>query len=143
MSKNIRDKVSIVGVGACKFGENWDQSREDMIVDAAYEAYADAGIDEPQKQIEAVFCGSVYPSGGTGEVAEALKLFGKPISKFQAVQHQLAGFVVTTRVLWIARIQPGRVGLLGEDRRWREPLSCSCDSNLFPGLNSRSMTWID
>ena len=45
MSKNIRDKVSIVGVGACKFGENWDQSREDMIVDAAYEAYADAGID--------------------------------------------------------------------------------------------------
>jgi len=81
MSKNIRDKVSIVGVGACKFGENWDQSREDMIVDAAYEAYADAGIDEPQKQIEAVFSGSVYPSGGTGEIAEALKLFGKPISK--------------------------------------------------------------
>ncbi len=81
MAESIRDKVAIVGVGACKFGENWDRSREDMIVDAAYEAYADAGIDEPQRQIEAVFCGSVYPSGGTGEVAEALKLFGKPISK--------------------------------------------------------------
>ncbi|MCH2170801.1 acetyl-CoA acetyltransferase [Myxococcota bacterium] len=81
MSKTIRDKVAIVGVGACKFGENWDKSREDMIVDAAYEAYADAGIDDPQRQIEAVFCGSVYPNGGTGEVAEALKLFDRPISK--------------------------------------------------------------
>ena len=51
MAESIRDKVAIVGVGACKFGENWQKSREDMIVEAAYEAYADAGIDEPQKQI--------------------------------------------------------------------------------------------
>ena len=41
---SIKDKVAIVGVGCCKFGENWDKSEEDMIVDAAYEAYADAGI---------------------------------------------------------------------------------------------------
>ena len=45
--EGIRDKVSIVGVGCCQFGENWDKSPSDMIVDAAYEAYADAGIDEP------------------------------------------------------------------------------------------------
>ena len=36
-SDAIRDKVSIVGVGCCQFGENWDQSPADMIVDAAYE----------------------------------------------------------------------------------------------------------
>ena len=42
MSGSIKDKVAVVGVGACKFGENWNSSREDMIVDAAYEAYADA-----------------------------------------------------------------------------------------------------
>ena len=42
--ESIRDKVSIVGIGCCQFGENWDQSPADMIVDAAYEAYADAGI---------------------------------------------------------------------------------------------------
>ena len=41
--KGIRDEVAIVGVGCCQFGENWDQSPSDMIVDAAYEAYADAG----------------------------------------------------------------------------------------------------
>ncbi len=80
---NIRDKTAIVGVGCSHFGENWDKAPEDMIVEAAYEAYADAGIDDPQTQIEAVFCGSVYPSRGTGEVAESLKLFGKPVSLVQ------------------------------------------------------------
>jgi acetyl-CoA C-acetyltransferase len=54
-----------------------------MIVEAAFEAYEDAGIDEPQKQIEAVFCGAVYPSRGTAEVADSLKLFGRPISMVQ------------------------------------------------------------
>ena len=80
MSGSIRDRTAIVGVGACRFGENWDQSREDMMVEAAYEAYADAGIDDPQARIDAVFCGAVYPREGTAEVAEALKIFGKPIS---------------------------------------------------------------
>ena len=79
----IRDKVAIVGMGCCKFGENWDKAPEDMIVEAAFEAYADAGIESPQQQIEAVFCGSVYPSKGTAEVADALKLFGRPVSMVQ------------------------------------------------------------
>lgn len=76
----IRDKVAIVGMGCCKFGENWTQSPADMIVEAAYEAYEDAGIAEPQRQIDAVFCGAVYPSKGTAEVADALKLYGRPVS---------------------------------------------------------------
>ena len=38
----IRDKVAVVGMGCCKFGENWDKDPQDMIVEAAYEAYADA-----------------------------------------------------------------------------------------------------
>ncbi len=76
----IKDKVAIVGMGCCKFGENWDKGPEDMIVEAAYEAYADAGIDDPQKRIEAVFCGAQYPSKGTAEVADALKLYNRPVS---------------------------------------------------------------
>ena len=39
----VRDKVAIVGMGCSKFGENWDKDPQDMIVDAAYEAYQDAG----------------------------------------------------------------------------------------------------
>ena len=68
MKDAIRDKVAVVGMGCCKFGENWDKAPEDMIVEAAYEAYQDAGIEDPQRQIEAIFVGSVYPSRGTAEV---------------------------------------------------------------------------
>jgi acetyl-CoA C-acetyltransferase len=83
MNDAIRDKTAVVGVGCSQFGENWDKAPEDMIVEAAYEAYADAGIEDPQKRIDAVFCGSVYPSRGTGEVAESLKLFDRPVSLVQ------------------------------------------------------------
>ncbi|MCP4004153.1 MAG: acetyl-CoA acetyltransferase [bacterium] len=79
--EGIRDKVAIVGVGACKFGENWDQSPSDMIVDAAYGAYADAGIENPQEQIDAVFSGSLYSNKGPHELSDALKLFNKPITE--------------------------------------------------------------
>jgi acetyl-CoA C-acetyltransferase len=76
---SIKDKVAIVGVGCCKFGENWDKSEEDMIVDAAYEAFADAGIEDPSKQIDAIYCGSLYTKNGPVEVGEALKLY-KPLT---------------------------------------------------------------
>ena len=42
---NIKDKVAVIGMGCVKFGENWDTSAGDMMVDAAYEAYEDAGIE--------------------------------------------------------------------------------------------------
>ena len=76
----LRDKVAVTGVGCCRFGENWDQAPSDMIVDAAYEAYADAGIGEPQRQIDAVFTGSIYSNKGPHECSDALKLFGKPVT---------------------------------------------------------------
>ena len=52
-----------------------------MIVDAAYEAYADAGIEDPQRQIEAVFAARSLPARrAPPRCADALKLFGKPVS---------------------------------------------------------------
>jgi acetyl-CoA C-acetyltransferase len=78
-SESIRDQVAIVGVGCCKFGENWDQSPSDMIVDAAYEAYEDAGLEKPQEQVDAVFTGSLYSQKGPHECSDALKLW-KPVT---------------------------------------------------------------
>ena len=80
MRQGIRDRVAIVGVGCSQFGENWDLSPSDMIVDAAYEAYADAGIDDPQERIDAVFTGSLYSQKGPHECSDALKLFVKPVT---------------------------------------------------------------
>ena len=57
---SLRDKAAIVGVGCSQFGENWTMDAEDMIVDAVFEAYEDAGIGEPDRQIDAIYCGSLY-----------------------------------------------------------------------------------
>ena len=83
MRESLRDRVAIVGAGCSAFGENWTMSAEDMIVEAAFEAYADAGLENPQQQLDAVFCGALYPSRGTAEVAESLKLFDLPITLVQ------------------------------------------------------------
>ncbi|HTY82418.1 MAG TPA: acetyl-CoA acetyltransferase [Dehalococcoidales bacterium] len=75
---SIKDKVAIVGMGCVKFGENWDKSLEDMVIDAAYEAYQDAGIDP--KEIQAAWWGSVF-AGETGQILAApLKLSYIPVT---------------------------------------------------------------
>ena len=45
MSKGIKDKVAILGMGCAKFGERWEDDAEDLMVEAYTEALADAGIE--------------------------------------------------------------------------------------------------
>ncbi len=78
---NIRDKVAIIGVGCCKFGENYHQSSEDMVVDAALEAYADAGIEPGQ--IQAAWVGTIGSGTAGTSLADPLKLFNIPITRVE------------------------------------------------------------
>ncbi len=48
MAKGIKDKVAILGMGCSRFGERWDASPEDLMVEAYNEAMADAGISPDQ-----------------------------------------------------------------------------------------------
>jgi acetyl-CoA C-acetyltransferase len=64
MAESIKDKVAIVGMGCTKFGELWDKSASDLIVDASYEAFEDAGVDP--KDIEACWIGT---AGESSEIA--------------------------------------------------------------------------
>ncbi len=75
---SIKDRVAIVGMGCVKFGENWGLSLEDMIIDAVYEAYADAGADP--RDIQAAWWGTCF-AGETGQIlATPLKLKYIPVT---------------------------------------------------------------
>ena len=77
----IKDRVAIIGMGCTKFGERWDASAADLMVEAAYEAYADAGIEA--KDVQAAWLGTVS-SFRTGQpLAEALKLDYIPITRVE------------------------------------------------------------
>src|SRR5258708_21508387 len=81
----MKDKVAIIGVGCTKFGDLFEQSYEDMVLEAANAAFADAGI-EPER-IDAAWFGSYSPYGGHGKasvsLADAPRLFGKPITRLE------------------------------------------------------------
>lgn len=42
---SIADRVAVIGMGCTKFGERWDQSGDDMLIDACYEAFEDAKVE--------------------------------------------------------------------------------------------------
>jgi acetyl-CoA C-acetyltransferase len=78
----IRDQVAIVGMGCCKFGERWDAGAGDLAIEAAYEAYEDAGVGP--EDIQACWVGQMFlsPNGiGGSMVADALKLSGIPVMR--------------------------------------------------------------
>ncbi len=76
----IKDKVAIVGMGCTKFGERWDKGVEDLIVEAAYEAFEDAGI-EP-KDIQAAWIGTVF-SGLSAITLSPLQLQYIPVTRVE------------------------------------------------------------
>ncbi len=80
MAVSIKDKVAIVGMGCTKFGELWDKSSTDLVVDAAYEAYEDAGI-EPD-QIDAAWGGTVFQLMGI-VASVPLRLKYKPVTRVE------------------------------------------------------------
>ena len=55
--ESIKDKVAIVGMGCTKFGELWDKDIDDLIIEAAQEAFEDAGISS--KDIDAAWVGCI------------------------------------------------------------------------------------
>ena len=67
----IRDKVAILGMGCAKFGERWDASAEDLMVEAFTECIEDAGID--RKEIEACWLGTCIPEVNVGSTAMPLQ----------------------------------------------------------------------
>lgn len=80
-SKGICDRVAIVGMGCTKFGEHWNRSASDLLVDAVQDAYGSAGI-EPDN-VDAYWLGTTG-SGISGlTLSEPLKIQYKPVTRLE------------------------------------------------------------
>ncbi len=76
--ENMRDKVAIVGMGCTKYDDHYDKTGEDLLVEACYEAFADAGVGP--NDIQAGWLGG----GITGQtLAHALKLNFVPVTRIE------------------------------------------------------------
>lgn len=64
MARGIKDRVAILGMGCSKFGERWDASPEDLMVEAYNEAMADAGI--APEQLDAAWFSTHMDDVGVG-----------------------------------------------------------------------------
>jgi len=80
-SKGIRDQVAIVGMGCTSFGEHWDRSTDDMLVDSSGEALKSAGI--PLGDVDAFWLGTMG-SGISGlTLSRPLKIDYKPVTRLE------------------------------------------------------------
>lgn len=80
-SRGIKDRVAIIGMGCTRFGEHWDKGTDDLLIDAAYEAYESAGI--APDDIEAYWLGTMG-SGISGlTLSVPLKIGYKPVTRVE------------------------------------------------------------
>ena len=80
-SKGIRDQVAIVGMGCTTFGEHWDRSTDDMLIDASGDALKSAGI--PLADVDAFWLGTMG-SGVSGlTLSRPLKIDYKPVTRLE------------------------------------------------------------
>jgi acetyl-CoA C-acetyltransferase len=85
MPRGIRDRVVIIGMGCVRFGERWDRSGEDLLVEAFQEALADASITRDMIDAAWLAVGmdavNLGPSGIPGAIA--LNLDTVPVTKVE------------------------------------------------------------
>ncbi len=80
-SHGIKDRVAIVGMSCTPFGEHWDMGLDDLIIDAADEAFVSAGLTK--EDVDAFWLGTAQ-SGMSGlMVSRPLRLRGKPVSRVE------------------------------------------------------------
>ena len=83
MAESIKDKIAIIGMYCTQFGELWDKDSMDLITEAAYGAFEDAGVES--KQIEAIWVGyGAVDNSATGVIiSQTLQLPFIPITHIE------------------------------------------------------------
>jgi acetyl-CoA C-acetyltransferase len=85
MARGIKDKVVILGMGCSRFGERWDCNAEDLVVEAAEECFADAGVG--REQIDAAWFSTAIEEQHVGKsgvpLAFTLRLPFIPVTRVE------------------------------------------------------------
>jgi acetyl-CoA C-acetyltransferase len=80
-SNGIRDRAAIVGMGCTNFGEHWDLSTDDLLIESSQAAMASAGVGPDD--IDAYWFGTMG-SGISGlALSRALRLENKPVTRLE------------------------------------------------------------
>jgi acetyl-CoA C-acetyltransferase len=80
-SHGIKDRVAIVGMGCTRFTEHWDKSADDLLIDAAHEAFTSAGVDKDT--VDAYWLGTAQTGMSGITLARPLQLEGKPVTRVE------------------------------------------------------------
>ncbi|MEY2475895.1 MAG: acetyl-CoA C-acetyltransferase [Actinomycetota bacterium] len=80
-SHGIKDRVAIVGMACTPFGEHWDRSADSLMVQAAGEACASAGIEK--EAIDAFWLGTAQTGMSGITLARPLQVEGKPVTRVE------------------------------------------------------------
>jgi len=81
MAESIKDKVAFIGMGCTQFGERWDVGFKDLVIEATYNAYEDAGVES--KDIQAAWIGTQAGSTAAGTLVAPLKLRAIPVARVE------------------------------------------------------------
>ena len=77
----ICDRVAIIAMGCTAFGEHWDRSADDLVIDAVNSTTSSIGVTA--NDIDAFWLGT-YTSGLSGlSLSRPLRLHGKPVSRVE------------------------------------------------------------
>lgn len=80
-ARGICDRVAIVGMGCTAFGEHWDRSVDDLLIDAVGDAASSGRVSIDD--IDAFWLGT-YQSGISGlTLSRPLRISGKPVSRVE------------------------------------------------------------
>src|SRR6266542_7167009 len=79
-SNGILDRVAIVGMGCTPFGERWDKSVDDLLIDSSQEALQSAGVS--LDDIDAFWLGTMGNMSGI-TLSRPLKIDYKPVTRIE------------------------------------------------------------
>ena len=79
-SNGILDRVAIVGMGCTPFGERWDKSVDDLLIDSSQEALQSAGV--ALDDIDAFWLGTMGNMSGI-TLSRPLKIDYKPVTRIE------------------------------------------------------------